>query len=395
MRRRGYFSDFEWHLLLLAVCLTLVGIVFVWSATRDSLYYAGKPYLQALFLAASMPVVLIILKFGYHNVMRLAYPVYFAVLSLLVLLYLTGGSGQQAGRWFDLGFGFRLQPSEFMKIALILSLARYLMYRNDWSRWRALVPPFAMTFVPMILIIIQPDLGTALLFLPILFGMLFLAGARPKHLAIVVLAGVVLVPLVYNSPVLKDYQRERITSFLQHIPSLENKAKELYRAGNKEEARKLESKVRNLKRGIGYQQYFSQVSIGSGGLIGQGLNAGPQNRLNYLPESHTDFIFAILGEEWGFLGCNMVLLLFLLVIGIILGISRRTREPFGRYLCGGVAILIGSQVFVNTAITVGLLPIAGLTLPFMSYGGSSLLSSFAAVALVLDVGARRIQVFGR
>jgi rod shape determining protein RodA len=282
-----------------------------------------------------------------------------------------------------------------MKIALILALARYLMYRNEWSRWRALVPPFVMTFVPMILIIIQPDLGTALLFLPVLFGMLYLAGARPKHLATVILAGVVLVPLVYNSPVLKDYQRERITSFLQHIPSLEAKAKELYRAGNKEEARKIEAKVRNLKRGIGYQQYFSQVSIGSGGLIGQGLNAGPQNRLNYLPESHTDFIFAILGEEWGFLGCNMVLLLFLLVIGIILGISRRTREPFGRSLCGGVGILIGSQVFVNTAITVGLLPIAGLTLPFMSYGGSSLLSSFAAIALVLDVGARRIQVFGR
>jgi rod shape determining protein RodA len=269
------------------------------------------------------------------------------------------------------------------------------MYKSDWNRWSSLFTPFLMTLAPMLLIIMQPDLGTALLFLPVLFGMVFVAGARPKHLVTLVVAGAVLMPFVYNSQLLRDYQRDRITSFLQHIPSLESKAKELYRAGSKEEARKLEERIRNLKRGIGYQQYFSQVSIGSGGAIGQGLSAGPQNRLNYLPESHTDFIFAIIGEEWGFLGCSTVLFLFLLMVSIILGIARRTREPFGKYLCCGVAVLFGTQVFVNTAITVGLLPIAGLTLPFLSYGGSSLLTSFISLALVLDVGVRRIREFGR
>ena len=128
--------------------------------------------------------------------------------------------------------------------------------------------------------------------------------------------------------------------------------------------------------------------------MGKGLTSGPQNRLNYLPERHTDFIFAIVGEEWGFLGCGMILFLYLLMIAIILGVARRTREPFGRYLCSGVAVLFATQVFVNTGVSVGLLPIAGLTLPFLSYGGSSLLSFFIALGLVLDVGARRVRVFG-
>jgi rod shape determining protein RodA len=392
---KEFLSDFEWHLLLIALCLTMIGIVFIWSATRDSLYYANKSVLQGAFTLVSLGVLVAVLKYGYINVKRFAYAFYLFVLLLLALLPLTGGGGQAAHRWFDLGFGFRMQPSEFMKVALILALSRHLMYKSNWNKWSSLVVPFGMTLAPMILIIMQPDLGTALLFLPVLFGMIFVAGARPKHLLILVAAGVILTPFVYNSQLLRDYQRDRITSFLQHIPSLESKAKELHRAGSTDEARKLEERIRNLKRGIGYQQYFSQVSIGSGGALGQGLSAGPQNRLNYLPESHTDFIFAIIGEEWGFLGCSTVLFLFLLLVAIILGIARRTREPFGKYVCSGVGILIGTQVFVNAAITVGLLPIAGLTLPFLSYGGSSLLTSFIGLGLVLDVGVRRIREFGR
>jgi len=268
------------------------------------------------------------------------------------------------------------------------------MYRKNLNSWSALVPPFLLTLFPMVFIIVQPDLGTALIFLPILFGMLYSAGARVKHLILLIAAGIILVPLVCRSPLLADYQRERITSFMQQIPSLEEKARTLRLEGNIEMAEKMEKKARDLKRGTGYQQYFSQVSIGSGGLLGKGLTSGPQNRLNYLPERHTDFIFAIVGEEWGFLGCGMILFLYLLMIAIILGVARRTREPFGRYLCSGVAVLFATQVFVNTGVSVGLLPIAGLTLPFLSYGGSSLLSFFIALGLVLDVGARRVRVFG-
>lgn len=422
MKKKQYLADFEWHLLVLALGVTLIGIVFIWSTTRDSLYYAQKPMRQIVFACVSLPVVAAVFKFGYITAKRYAYHTYYFVLFLLVVLFVTGGGGGPADRWFDLGFGMRLQPSELMKVALILALARYLMYRSRSIGWSGLVVPFAMTGAPMILIILQPDLGTALLFPPILIGMLFAAGMGRKQLAYIVAAGLVVLPLAYYSPFLKPYQRDRVDSFLQSIHGLESRAKELQlealalknekerasEAGDgptvqrkeeeekakRDEAAQIARKVRELKRGTGYQQFYSQVSIGSGGMIGQRLGHGPLNRLNYLPESHTDFIFAILGEEWGFLGCVAVLFLFLLMVAIILGVARRTREPFGRYVCCGVGVLIGIQVFVNSAITVGLLPTTGLTLPFMSYGGSSLLTSFLALALVLDVGARRIRVFG-
>jgi rod shape determining protein RodA len=407
---RDYLADFEWHLFFLALTITAIGVVFIWSSTRDSLCFANKAFMQVLFALVCIPVVFLVLRFGYINVRKLAYPVYFLFLFMLLFLHIFGGSGHGAARWFDLKIGINLQPSEFMKVAIIVALARHLMYKTDWRRWSSLIIPFVMTFVPMILIVKQPDLGTALLFVPILFGMIFAAGARAKHLILLILAGAVMIPLVYTSGLLHPYQKSRITSFLQHVVSLEKEAKELHRLANRleaedlsadrigearQEARELERQARELKQGSKYQQYYSQVLIGSGGIFGQKLSRGPLNRLDYLPESHTDFIFAILGEEWGFLGCSTLLLLYFLMVAIIFGVARRTRESFGRYVCCGVGVLFGAQVFVNTAITVGLLPVTGLTLPHMSYGGSSLLSSFIALGLVLDVGSRRIRVFSR
>ncbi len=393
MKWRERESNLDWHLVVLAFCLSLIGVAFIWSSTRDSLSFSDKYRNQLLFIAVSVPAVVVVLRFGYINIRKLAYLIYTGLLILLIFLQLFGGDGQRANRWFDIGFGFGLQPSEFMKIGLILVLARYMMYRKEWSRWSSLVVPFALTLMPMMLIIMQPDLGTALLFPPILFSMLFAAGAGGKRLLLLIGAGILLAPLVYFSPFLKEYQRERITSFFQQIPRLEASAKSLIKEGKIEEARDLQRKIKALKTGSGYQQYFSQVSIGSGGFAGKGLSEGPQNRLNYLPERHTDFIFAIIGEEWGFLGCFATLVLFLLLVALVFGIARRTREPFGKLVCCGVGVLLGFQVFVNTAITVGLLPIAGMPLPFISYGGSSLLTSFLAVGLVLDVGYRRIRVF--
>lgn len=393
MKWRERASNLDWHLPVLALCLSLVGVAFIWSSTRDSLSLSNKYLHQLLFIGVSVPAVAVVLRFGYIKIRKLSYLIYTGLLFLLVFLHLFGGGGQKANRWFDIGLGFGLQPSEFMKIGLILVLARYMMYRKEWNRWSAFLAPFALTLAPMMLICMQPDLGTALLFPPMLFGMLFMAGAGGKRLLLLIGLGVALAPCVYYSPILKEYQRERVTSFLQQIPSLEASAKALIQEGKIKEARELERKIRALKSGTGYQQYFSQVSIGSGGLAGEGLSEGPQNRLNYLPERHTDFIFAIIGEEWGFLGCSAILVLFLLLVALVLGIARRTREPFGRLVCCGVGVLLGFQVFVNTAITVGLLPIAGMPLPFISYGGSSLITSFLALALVLDVGYRRVRVF--
>jgi len=393
MRRDSNLRDFEWHLLFIAVVLSIIGITFIWSATQNaSEMISRKSLQQVVFLVFCFPCILVVLRIGYPFFSRYAYSIYFILLISLAILLLRGGN---VSRWYNIAFGIRLQPSEFMKLGVIFTLSRYFIYprKHDLTTWTGLIPPLALTLAPMVLIIKQPDLGTALVILPVALGMLYIAGFPGKRLALFILIGLICIPVVYSLPILKDYQRERVKSFLISIPRLENEALALRKEGNKEDAVVIEKKIRTIKRDSGFQQFRSMVSVGSGGLIGQGLGRGPQNRLNLLPERHTDFIFAIIGEEWGFFGCSVVLLLFFLMVAIILGVAKRTRDPFGRYLCSGVALLFLTQAFLNTAISVGLLPITGLTLPFVSYGGSSLLSSFMALALVLDVGRRRVRVF--
>ena len=392
MKWREYIHGFEWHLLLTAVVLSALGISFIWSSSLDTAHLLNKPIRQATYLLACFPLVLVLLRLGYPMFIRSAYGIYFLLLFLLVLVLFIGRGG--AARWFDVAFGLKFQPSEFMKIGLVLVLSRYLMYPRDLTTWKALIRPFLLTAVPMVLIIRQPDLGTAIVLLPVLFGMLYVAGVPAKRLAIIVLIGAVSLPVVYHLPVLKDYQRDRVTSFIQSIPRLDARARELKKEGKLEEAYKIESRIRQLKRGSGFQQFYSMVSIGSGGMTGKGLAKGPQNRMGRIPARHTDFIFAVVGEEWGILGCSAMLLLFFMMVSIINGVARRTREPFGRYLCTGVVMLFTTQIIVNTGISVGLLPITGLTLPFVSYGGSSLMSSYLSLALVLDVGVRRVVAFG-
>ncbi|MFH1999407.1 MAG: FtsW/RodA/SpoVE family cell cycle protein [Planctomycetota bacterium] len=393
MKVRDYIRSFEWHLLFIAFVLTAMGITFIWSAAYSSEFLSSKPMHQALFLCVCLPAMSVILRIGYFAFSRWAYFIYGLLLILLVLVLFMGRGG--ASRWFDIAFGFRMQPSEFMKLGVILALARYLMYRRDLNTWKGLFVPLAMVGVPMLLIIKQPDLGTALVLVPITLGMLFSTGYGSRKLIVLILAGLIFLPCAYYLPVLKDYQRERISTFMQSIPDLSEEALALKKEGKRKDALLIESRIRRLKRGAGYQQFYAMVAIGSGGISGKGLACGPQNRMGTVPERHTDFIFAIVGEEWGFLGCSAMLLLFFLMTAIIFGVANRTREAFGKHLCTGIGLLLITQAFVNTAISVGLLPITGLTLPFVSYGGSSLLSSYCALAFVLDVGVRRIRVLAR
>jgi rod shape determining protein RodA len=372
--------------------LSALGVAFIWSASQGAIGIHKKPVMQALFLAASLPFVLCLLRLGYTVLARYAYSIYGVLLLSLVLVLAMGGG--RSARWFNLAIGISVQPSEFMKIGVCIALARYLMYRKSLDTWRALVPPFVMAGLPMALIIKQPDLGTALVLVPVTFGMLYAAGVSGRRLLVIVFAGIITLPLVYHLPLLKDYQRERIKSYLTSLPDLDAKAKALQKEGDRVAAARVKAEIDRLKRGAGFQRFHAMVSIGSGGLLGKGFAQGPQNRLDHLPARHTDFIFAVVGEEWGLMGCSAILLLFFLLVAIILGIARRTREPFGRHLCTGVALLFMTQAFINTGISVGLLPITGLTLPFVSYGGSSLLSSYLALAMVLDVGVRRVRMLG-
>jgi rod shape determining protein RodA len=318
----------------------------------------------------------LVLLVPYRALLDRAWWVYGTGVALLLAVLAVGTSVNGARRWIDLGPAL-LQPSEFMKIALVLALARYIRFREDRKTLRGLAVPFLLTAVPVAVILRQPDMGTALLFVPVLFAVLFSSGARPRHLGLVVGMGVAAAPVVYFVA-LEPYQRERVQTFL-HL------------AGGKEGG----DEDQRLRRQEGWQADQSRMAVAAGGILGAGFAEGIQNRAGAVPEHQTDFIFTVLAEEFGFAGvCLLVGLEGLLLAGLA-GIARRSRDPAGKLLATGVLVLLGTQAYVNLAMTVGLGPVTGVPLPFLSYGGSTAVTSFTAVALALNVGARPGFDFGR
>jgi rod shape determining protein RodA len=265
---------------------------------------------------------------------------------------------------------FSAQPSEFMKLAYVAAMARYLMFRKNYRSFAGLAAPAAMTLGPAALILLEPDLGTALLFPPVFFVMLYVAGARRRHLAALGALGLALMlmaffadnitgalagrGIVFSKSVaaLKPYQKARITSFVQNTS---------------------------------YQQRQSVMAVGSGKLFGKGWRQGTQNRYNLLPERHTDFIFAVVAEESGFLGCIGLLALYFVILLCSFAVASRTSDPFARLLVTGLFASFAVQMFINAAMTLRLMPITGLTLPLVSYGGSSLTATMLAIALIMNV----------
>jgi len=358
----------QWIILACILAICMIGILFIASASyryadRGDWSHSDKPAKQVIWLIIGLVAFFVVLLVKYTHLMRLSYPIYLVGLATLLVLLLFGSEINNSKRWFMLG-PMRLQPSELMKIALILCLARYLMYRANYRRLKGLLGPFLLTLIPMLLIIHQPDLGTALVFLPILFALLYVAGAKLKHLFAVMGMGIASLPLLYLA-VFTDYQRERIIAFLNPEAHLS---------------------------GQGFQILNSLYAIGSGGVFGKGWHQGTQNLLGFIPYDDNDFIFAVLAEEWGLLGGWLLLALWFIIILLGLGIAARTREPYGRLLAVGVVVLFAVQVIINIGVTIHLMPITGLTLPFVSYGGSSLLTCFIALGLLINVGMHREPV---
>lgn len=355
-----------WAIIAVMLAIVAYGIIFVFSASWrvDEGGFGADPYKQLLWVAVGLGAFIVVAAVNYMRLARSAYFIYFACFVLVGLcFFFTPVNG--ARRWIPVGSLFSLQPSEFMKIAVALALARYLMYRDNLYMAAQLGAPFLLAMMPMVAVLKQPDLGTALLFIPILFALLYCAGARVKHLALALAAGAVLLPALYFFA-LHDYQRARITGFLHpEKTSLQE----------------------------GYQLIQSKIAIGSGGLAGQGLGQGSQNWSEALPFDQTDFIFAVIGEEWGFLGAGGLLLLYFMMFAFSIAVGLRTREPLGRLLVAGVVALLAAQVCINVGMTMGLMPVTGMTLPFVSYGGSSVLSSFILMGLVANVAMHRIPVF--
>jgi len=390
---RSLLRGLSWSVALPALLLAAVGVLFVWSTTR----HASQPLWgrQLAFLGVGALLVLVVLRVGVRNIAEASWPIYGSLLALLAAMPLiadTSVTGTE--RWIALPAGFKLQPSEFMKLGLVLVLARHLRHRGVTNTWSSYAAPFALTLLPWWFVMRQPDLGSSLVLLPILLAMVTVSGARGRHVALLAGGSVALLVVAYLVPgALHDYQKERIDGFIRPIPALMEEARELHNARDHAAAAELEADIAMLRRGNGRQQLYSVMAIGSGGFSGTGLGEGLQNRPYGVAVRHADFIFAIVGEEWGLLGTTFVVGLYAWLVAGILGVAHRTREPFGRMLCVGVAGLVGGQALMNLGIATGMLPVTGLPLPLVSYGGSSVVATALALACVLDVSRRQEHVF--
>jgi rod shape-determining protein RodA len=363
---------FRLHLPLLALAVLAIGLVFIHSAAWDANAGTYKSFArdQVKWAGIGLAGFLAAVAIPYRHLERHAYLAYGVALALLLGLPVFGAEDTNGARsWYELR-GVKFQPSEPMKIALIAAIAKLLMFRKDLATWGGLRATFLLAAPPLALVLAQNDLGTILVFFPAIFAMLFVAGARLRHFAAIGAAAAIALPLAYRF-LLKGYQKKRIDVFLS-----------IFRGVDFE------------PRGAGYHAFHSRLAIGSGGLTGHGLGEGPETQLHTLPDNHTDFIFAVIGEEGGFLACALVLALLLTLVLSCLEVAWRTREPFGRLLVTGIAAFLAGQVFVNAGMTVGLVPITGITLPFVSYGGSSLLTCFLALGLVVNVGMRPVPELG-
>lgn len=385
-----------WAIAGAIALLSTIGIATIY--VTDTHYVAGhdgpaNAFKQLLRFIAGAAVASIILRVGYQAIGRYSYSLFIAGIVLLIPLVIAkvlhsdfGGlttPRNGAYRWIHLP-GFPLQPSELMKIAFVAALAWYLRYRKNYRKFDGLLVPVIAASVPMALILLEPDLGTALLLVPVLFIMLFMAGARIRHLAVLMLAGIVIAPVVWGH--LAAYQRLRVTALLLQHDGLRRDVIERPEAYTNFATKR---QALEWSAGSGYQLVQSKNAIGSGGALGHGWGQGIYVENNLLPDRHNDFIFAIVTHQWGTLGGAVVLLCYGVVAIAGLRIASSTSEPFARLLAVGVVALIISQALISMAMTMGLLPITGMTLPFVSYGGSSLLFNFAAVALLVSIAQHR------
>jgi rod shape determining protein RodA len=356
-------------LAIATLALAVFGLLMVFSATRGPVEngeLGDTSFLvkQAAFYGAGIGVMVLVCVLDYRIWRRLAPLVYVGTLVVLALvLSPVGDESKGTQAWFQFG-SFQFQPSEVGKVGLIVALGAYLALRNGELRWRHLVVALVIAGVPMALILLQPDLGTALVFMAITTGMLLVGGARPRHILVVTLVGLVGVFVILNSDVLAEYQKDRLTGFVDPKADVQ---------------------------GDTWNQNQSLIAIGAGGVTGQGLFEGPQTRSGQVPEQQTDFIFTVVGEELGFAGAAAVLILYGFILWRLWRIAHLSRDPFGTLLCVGVMAMLMFQVFQSVGMTVGIMPVTGIPLPLMSYGGSSSLASFAALGLAMSVHMHRFK----
>jgi rod shape determining protein RodA len=360
---RRFVKYFDWGLLGLTVFIACLGLVALYSAVMSTTAAPQKTlyFKQLIWYSAGIVVMVLSFLVNYKSLDRWAPVIYIMCMLLLISVLIFGKHVGGARRWLILG-PVSIQPSELAKIAVIISLTRYFSRRADTGglSLRELLTPFMLTVIPFILIVKQPDLGTAMLIVLIAGSVTVFVKIERRSLLCMITSCTVAGPLVWFF--LKGYQKRRILTFLN--PDRD-------------------------PLGAGYHIIQSKIAIGSGMIGGKGFLEGTQNALSFLPEQHTDFIFSVLAEEWGLMGSLLLLCLFLSLIIWGLNIAYRCRDPFGTILAVGVAAMIFWQVFINVGMTMGLMPIVGVTLPFISYGGSSVITTMICIGLLLNISMRR------
>ena len=342
-----------------------IGIVVLYSAANGS----WRPWAinQLIRFVLGFGVMMVFAMTDIRFFMKIAYPFYFVSLLLLIYVEVRGSIGMGAQRWIDLKF-FSLQPSELMKIALVLVLAKYFHSSSlqNIESMRGLVVPILLTLFPAFLVMTQPDLGTALMLIMSAGAIFFVVGVQIWKFVVVMLGGAVLIPFAWHF--LHDYQKNRVLTFLD--PERD-------------------------PLGAGYHIIQSKIALGSGGVFGKGFLKGTQSHLNFLPEKHTDFIFTMLSEEFGMIGAVFVVLLNILIIAYSFGFALRSTSYFGKLLAIGLATNFFLYVFINMAMVLGLIPVVGIPLALISYGGTVILSVMASFGIILSVCINRNVNIGK
>ena len=360
---RRLLINFDWTLLLLVLAISLIGLLNIYSSGLNTAY-SGQDYVyirQFQWIVVGLVFMIIGFSVDYRMIGRYSYLIYAFSILLLVVVFFYGYATRGSQRWIVLG-GFTFQPSEMVKITLILALARYFDDHRVMTpyRLRELCVPALITLVPFLLVLKQPDLGTAIVLFIIFCSMTLFIGVRWKSLTGAAISGLLLIPLGWFF--LKDYQKERIMTFFN--PDSD-------------------------PLGAGYHVIQSIIAVGSGGLLGKGFLRGTQTQLRFLPERHTDFVFSVFAEEWGFLGGIFLLVLFMALIMWGLKIALHSRDFSGTMISVGITSLIFWEVFVNIGMVLGILPVVGIPLPFLSYGGSSMVMLMLGIGLLMNVSIRR------
>jgi rod shape determining protein RodA len=347
-------------LLIISIALVcVIGLPILFSASHQHALWSGSSFVlkQCLWLLLCFVMMFFVLRIPAARWFDLAGLIYVVNILLLILVLIVGSTRFGAQRWLPIGSQFAFQPSELIKISLVLALARYLGSRSPQQYVpKTIIFSFMLVMVPMFLIMIQPDLGTAIVLLPVYMAMLWVWGAPLKWVGGLFASLLSLGPLLWY--VLKDYQKQRLLVFMD--PNQD-------------------------PLGAGYSIIQSKIAIGSGGLWGKSWLAGTQNQLNFLPERHTDFIFSVVGEEWGFMGASILIFIYWVLIWRCFKLADNQTDMMARLLTIGITTLLVMHLFINIGMTTGLMPVVGLPLPLISYGGSSLVGTLFSLSLLVSL----------